>query len=261
MNDVFNVKKMDMERQVVVLDLIGMVVLNEALCGDLTFTCSHLRETYKDKYVFGFNGPILYHKPSIIKDGYWSNKDELVREYKKAVIQFPTDLLRVKIRAFMGLIDYRRTIHWFYAGIHKFQYKRIADRNYWLQQSEKMSGVRELLVGTLRKVEHHSLLRWMSAVHLVWITINLFFTALLAVWYLYSRSVSKLLFFLLSLFPLAYYFSYLLATVEFSFRFMYPSTLVVQVCVVTLIGSLVYRGIKVVLPVGRCNDSIYPQGE
>lgn len=243
-NKYFDVKKMDMWRQVVVLDLIGMVVSNESLCDDLAFTCSHLDDTYRDRYVFGFNGPILYQKPPIIKGGYWNSKDELFREYKAAFFNFPADWLHVKFLAFMGLIDCRRTIHWFYTGIHRAQYKRIADSKDWLQQNEQLSGLRDLLVNSLRKVEQHAVFRWISAVHLVWIGFNLFLSTLFALWYLYSRRASMLLFFLLSLFPLSYYFSYFLATVEFSFRFMYPSTLVIQVCIVSYIVSRGFRGTK-----------------
>jgi hypothetical protein len=88
--------------------------------------------------------------------------------------------------------------------------------------------VRRRLIDLATNVSLHPVLRWVSGVHLVWMIVDLLAVAGIVArsWRLGEARYRYLAAVLLL--PAAYYLSYLFATPMFDFRFMYPSTLMVQ---------------------------------
>ncbi len=80
----------------------------------------------------------------------------------------------------------------------------------------------------MRWVGEQPVLRWISGVHLVWLTVcGAEVIALLGLWAASRRAEYRRLAWVL-LIPLGYYLSYLFAAPVHDFRFMVPSTVMVQ---------------------------------
>jgi hypothetical protein len=216
----FRVKKMHPDSQVMVLDLVGLCAASHEVCAELPWTRSHIRdEAGLAGYRPGDIGFIFWDDPSPVDRTMRLDYPRLRAEYLHAVRRFPVELARVKLAAFDTLLGIDRTFYFFHGT--------IVENPYGLKLSDRFAPAREWLRVAVTEVGESGW-RWIGGVHLVWIAVNVLGVAvLLALSFRPGRERYRFLACLL-LVPLGYYLSYLAATPEHDYRFMYPSTLMVQ---------------------------------
>jgi hypothetical protein len=228
----FGVRELHPDSQVMALDLVGVCAADRAACPRLPWTRAHiLDESSLAAYRPGDIGFIFWDRPPHV-DPSIRDYPRLRAEYLWVVRELPRPLLRVKLAAFETLLGLDQTYYFFHDS--------IVDNPYRLALGQRLEPVRRLLGARVRWVGEHPVLRWISGVHLVWIVAcALEVAALLALWAFSREDRYRMLAWVL-LVPLGYYLSYLFATPVHDFRFMYPSTLMVQ-CV-TLSWMLSWLG-------------------
>jgi hypothetical protein len=217
---VFRVKKMHPDSQVMVLDLVGLCAAGRDICAELPWTRGHVRdEAGLAGYRPGDIGFIFWDDPSPVDRTMRLDYPRLRAEYLYAVRRFPVELARVKLTAFGTLLGIDKTSYFFHAT--------IVENPYGLKLSDRFAPEREWLRVVVTEVGEGPW-RWLGGVHLVWIGVNVLWLAVLLA--LSFRPGGERYRFLacLLLVPLGYYLSYLAATPEHDYRFMYPSTLMVQ---------------------------------
>jgi hypothetical protein len=228
----FGVQKFHPESQVMALDLVGLCAADRALCPRLPWTQAHIVEPEAlAAYRPGDIGFIFWDKPPHVDPSIRADYPRLRAEYLQAVRELPGPLARVKLEAFTTLLGLDQTYYFFHDS--------IAGNPYRLALGQRLGPLRRRLSAVAKTVAADGAWRWISGVHLVWIAVDLVgVLGLLAL----SLRAGGLRFRMLAwvlLIPLGYYLSYLFATPVHDFRFMYPSTLVVQCVVVSgLIGGL-----------------------
>jgi hypothetical protein len=217
----FQVRKMHPDSQVMVLDLVGLCAAGRDICAELPWTRSHIRdEAGLAGYRPGDIGFIFWDDPSPVDRTMRLDYPRLRAEYLRAVRSFPVELARVKLTAFATLLGVDKTSY--------FVHDTIVENPSGLRLNDRFARVRRSLSWRVAKVAEDPVLRWICGVHLVWIGVNVLAVAgLLALSVRPGRGRYGFLACLL-LVPLGYYLSYLAATPTHDFRFMYPSTLMIQ---------------------------------
>jgi hypothetical protein len=210
---------------VIALDIIGMIVEKPAIHDKVPNFSIHLNDDYINIYEFG-NGMLLWRgENDLLKTSYhppiYINKP-IIDEYKEAIKEDVPLFVKVKLKAFYQLIKIRsEPYYWFHSGIYQ--------NEFGLKQNRLFVSIRSALIGSLNYVKNHSLLRFFSAVHLIWIIMTIFGIVYLSFSYYRVRENYFIFWILLLCIPLSYYASYLIATTAYDFRFMYPSTLTIQI--------------------------------
>jgi hypothetical protein len=220
----FQVRTFHPDSQIMAIDLVGICAADRGACARLPWTRAHIRdEGGLARYRPGDVGFIFWDVPSPVDPAIRLDYPRLRGEYLRAVREFPGVLLGVKLRAFATLLGLDRTFYFFHGS--------IVANPYGLKQTGHLAPLRQLLIATAGGVAADPVLRWVSGVHLVWIAVDLLWvTGLLAAsWGApEERRAGYRFLACVTLIPLAYYASYLLATPMHDFRFMYPSTLMAQ---------------------------------
>ena len=90
------------------LDIIGVIIDNPEIINEYPYVKEHLKPFYREKYIFGDLGPLLWTSPLILK-----NSEQLIRggknqflenEYKKLILKHPTKLLFYKLKCFKEMV-------------------------------------------------------------------------------------------------------------------------------------------------------------
>lgn len=219
----FHVKERHPGDTVLVLDLVGICAKDETACQQLTYLQWFLRkEGLRSRYRPGDMGAIYWEEPRIVDNAIFAEERRqiLLGEYRLAAKSFPLLLAEVKVEAFLPLLQIEKTAYFFQDS--------LPGNDFGLVSNQRFRTAREALVGWGRDVGRDPVLRWPFGVHLVWLLANaIWIAALLAgARKRGDRRLSALAIFLLV--PLGYSLSYLLASPVPDFRFLYPSTLLVQ---------------------------------
>lgn len=230
---VLRVEKLHPDSQIMSIDLVGLCAAGRAVCDRLPWTKAHIRdESGLARYRPGDIGFIFWDHPSPVDPAIRLDYPRLRAEYLRAAWEFPGLLATVKLRAFATLLGLDRTFYFFHST--------IVGNPYGLALNGRFAPLRQRLVEVTQRVAEHPVLRWVSGVHLVWIVVNLLWVIGLLPFPRYRFLACVLLI------PLGYFLSYLLATPMHDFRFMYPSTLMVQCVTVSwALGGLAQK------PAGR----------
>jgi hypothetical protein len=222
---VFDVQRLHPDSQIMALDLVGLCAADRAagrpVCPELPWTRAHLRdESALAAYRPGDIGFIFWDQPPHVDPSIRADYPRLRDEYLRALRERPAALLRVKLEAFATLLGLDQTSYFFHDS--------IVDNPYRLALGQRLAPVRSRLSRGVSWVGRQPVLRWISGVHLVWlVACGLEVAGLLALWALSRQARYRWLAWVL-LVPLGYYLSYLFAAPVHDFRFMYPSTLMVQ---------------------------------
>lgn len=218
----FEVKETYPESQVMAFDLAGLCAEDHAACARFSFFRRYLRvPEYRNRYRPGDIGSIFWEEPVIVDRHILDGPvhEQLAAEYREAVKDHPLLLAELKGESFWRLLGTEGTFYFFHDS--------AVPNKFGLVLQEPFRPFREELVKFGHDVEKGPW-RWVAGVHLVWLAADLAWIAvLLRLW----RRTEEGRFRSLALFllvPLGYYLSYLLAAPVADFRFMYPSTLVVQ---------------------------------
>jgi len=227
---IFGVDEFHTDGAVMALDLVGLCAESRAVCDRLPWTESHILDpSALARYRPGDIGFIFWDEPKHVDPAIRQDYPRLRSEYLRAAGEFPLLLTKVKLRAFVTLLGLHETYYFFHDS--------IVENPYGLALNPRFAPVRRWLIGVTGAVAAHPILRWISGVHLVWIVANVLWIAGLLIVSL-RRPRTRFLAWVLLL-PLGYTLSYLFASPAHDFRFMYPSTLVVQCVTLSwLIGGL-----------------------
>jgi hypothetical protein len=228
----FHVRKFHTDSAVMALDLVGLCAEGSAVCDRLPWTRAHILDPGAlAHYRPGDIGFIFWDVPKHVDPAIRGDYPRLRAEYFRAVEEFPGRFARLKVEAFETLFGLDRTFYFFHPS--------IVDNPYRLTLNARFAPVRERLIAVTTEVAAHPVLRWVSGVHLVWMIVDLAAVVGLAVIAWRSGKAKYRDLAAVLLLPLGYYLSYLAATPMFDFRFMYPSTLMVQcVALSWLLGLL-----------------------
>ena len=240
MKTTFPVHQSYLGNHVKVMDLLGLLMLDPSLRAELPYTSAHLPDNaYQRYYHFGYLGEVIDHTPPVLNPGLLepTYNEDLDREYWQAVRRHPGLIAAVKWRAFQALLGYPQ--------VHYLIQAHLDKNAYGLELNPTFESWRKWLLAVVGTVIIAPRVRWISTVHLVWLSLGLGgFAAGLVVWFVKRwrgaragappaavRSDAIANHLLLLALPLAYYFSHLLAVGSWDFRFMYPATLFLQVFV------------------------------
>jgi hypothetical protein len=164
--------------------------------------------------------PDLHLPPQTLwgRSAYEPNAD-LDREHQRAWRTLPLEMLRVKLGYFRYMF--------FPRSLSLFQ-TEIDPNEFGLHLNSFFQKPRDVVIQVSKTMAARSWLAWVFYSHIAW-----FLLAHIAVaTFLFKRAWLPAL---LLLFPLSYYYSYLLASTVTEFRLMYPATLLVQVMCAALV--------------------------
>jgi len=209
---IYHVQPAHLERLMMVFDLAGVCALDERACSDLPYAQRHfVLQGLGQRYVPGDMDRSFPHGLAVRDEDASLLRDE----YLRTIRRFPRLFMRVKIEAFAPLLDP--------AGVRTLMYRGLDGNEFGLRLNPRFEGVRAALTqATLWAGEKNPVLRWISGVHLVWFAANLLWIVALLV------AAGRRRLALALLLPLSFYMSYLLATPEPDYRFLYPATLALQ---------------------------------
>lgn len=208
---IFHVQLRHLDRMMMVFDLAGVCAEDARACDELPYVRRQAGEDVASRYVPGDMGG-SFPLGILVRD---ADAAELRAEYLRAVRRFPGDLAEVKAEAFAPLLDP--------AGAHMLMYRQLDANEYGLRLSPRFAGLRERMTrATLWAGEKSPLLRPLVGSHLLWLALNVLWIVLLL------AAPGRRALALVLLLPLAFSFSYLLATPAPDYRFLYPSTLAIQ---------------------------------
>jgi len=243
------VKRAHQERIVLALDLASMLTYNPSICQTLSLqSCDMIQGKLSPEFVVG-NGAIDHTlnqglgtmEPAFVKLAFSSF---LLEDMWLAAKHYPGTYGTVKILNFMDYIR-PRDRYYYQAFMHP--------NNFGFAYNPRFGPVRDTLFVLLHAVYEHPILKFFSFVHLPWLIINLMGIVFC---FPYKRKSEQLKILCPILFiPATYYGSYLIALTASDFRFMYPSTLLVQIITITVLVCF----IPLPAIADRCRDSFLPK--
>lgn len=221
--NILEVRKVHTERVPFALDLASMLTYDPTICKNLSLpSCQIVLEEFPPEFVVGkgaidrtMNQGLGRSDPGFI-DLVMS--PYLSEDLLLAATNYPLTYGIVKGLNFLDYIS-PRDQYYYQSFMHP--------NNLNLKFNSHFEFVRNTLFRVLHTVYKHPILKLFSFVHFPWIVLNLFGIF----YYLKSgqNAVVQKLLGLVLLTPGLYYFSYLLALTASEFRYMYPSTLLIQV--------------------------------
>lgn len=223
----FSVKKLYPENQVMAAESVGALILDIKNEQYVPYVSSNLTSGYKENYYPGNVASVMNWAGSekTLNQQTFNIADPRIKpEYLSLALHSPITLAKVKLEGFYNMLKPSTKKYWYHTGL---------DDN-WLgiSQNKLFRPARlgwQRLANNIRNIMLTSLI---GAEHFVWLIVNFILLILLI-----KRKEMRSMLFIVLLMPLAYYFSYLLAITGDDFRFMYPSTLLVQVISLSLLFS------------------------
>ncbi|HEU0293821.1 MAG TPA: hypothetical protein VFR47_13860 [Anaerolineales bacterium] len=232
-HEIIGVKRAHQERIVLALDLASMLTYDPSICQTLSLrSCDIIQGRLSPEFVAG-NGAIDHTlnqglgtmEPAFVELAFSSF---LFQDMWGAVKHYPVTYAEVKVLNFMDYIR-PRDRYYYQSFMHP--------NNLGFVFNPRFDIVRNKVFVLLHEVYEHPILKFFSFVHLPWLIINLIGILFC---FLYKPKSEQLKILCLILFiPATYYGSYLIALTASDFRFMYPSTLLVQVIILTLIAQII----------------------
>lgn len=154
----------------------------------------------------------------------------LKAEYFKAITHEPVKFTAAKLHIFWQMLHPRNWDTVKFVG-------DIFENKYGLVINNNFTNVREKLIKLSTETGQKLYFNWISGMHIVWLVLNILFVIYSLINVSLKRDRKSLFVLSLFLIPLSYYFSYFLATTTSDYRFMYPSTLIMQTLTVSIIIS------------------------
>jgi len=160
------------------------------------------------------------------------NDSQFTAQYYSLLKHAPLSVLKVKWDGFKMMIHPRIKYHWFHPQL---------DSNiYGLKQNKRFKSIRTKWMAATSHILVNKPLAYIFGGHLLWLLINIAF-----ILFVFIKRLSPNIIFTTILFmPALYCFSYLLASTDPDFRFIYPSTLLMQIIFFSLISVLLSNKFK-----------------
>jgi hypothetical protein len=229
---ILGVTRAHQERIVFALDLASMIIYDPSICASLSLqSCAIVQGNITPQFIVGagaidhtLNQGLGTVEPTFVE---LALNPSLPNDLLQAGMHFPRTYGTVKL---MNFLDYLRPQprYYFQSFIHP--------NNLGLSLNSRFTVVRHRYVEILRLVYTHPVLKMFSFAHITWIILNL---AGILYCLVFKRDSRRYVFLgLILVLPLVYVLSYLLALTASDFRFMYPSTLLVQVIAIGFLVTL-----------------------
>lgn len=227
-NDATDVKKFHAEKQIYALESLGALVDNLDNMVYLPYMYSHLTPNYKKAYMPGVVDPILwYGKVKAVDNTFDIDNKALADQYYAFAKKDPFTLIKIKWEAFATMIVLFNKKYFFQPEIYPNSYGLAFNEKYKMLRNSWLTVAENNFYDNNGKTTT----RFCIDEHLVWIIVNFL---VLLFFFRRSRLANPILLLLL-LIPIGYDASYLLATPANDFRYMYPSTLLMQIITFTLV--------------------------
>lgn len=220
LHSVFNIKHVRAGNLIVARDLTTMLQLYPELEAEYPETVRHQ------------NTPKIGPKALIVELG--GNNTELQNEYTKTMIKHPSAFLYTRFYLFGQMLG---PSSWYQ---QKIAYDIIGNE-YGLKTNENFNVIRYKLNELSLYTANSWYFIWISGLHILWLALNILSAMFFSTRLFIKRDRKSLFLLLLCLIPFSYYFSYVLAATTSDYRFMYPSTLIMQVLVASLLSSKIYK--------------------
>ncbi len=214
------------------VDLVSMIALKPSLLSEMPYMTEHLQGDWENSFIIGDSGYANIYLNDLLDNLLYLDPNSgplLAREYKYAVTRFPFTWMSIKMIMFLDHLQPYKD---------RYLYNDYMEKNeFGLSLNTMLLPQRNAIFKAMNKISSHPLFRWISFVHLPWLVVNF---AMVTIFILLSlRFLRFEAYFEIAtiiMIPLAYYLSFLFAITSPAFRFMYPSTVVVQVMLwVTLV--------------------------
>lgn len=223
----FDIQRSHLEVHLAAFDLVGVCARDAEVCEEIPLIRQHiLVPNLRERYVPGNIVYSFWVEPHILDPAVYGQGRRLAVEYLRTAWRHPVLLAKVKYQAFHNLLGF--------VGPYVYYYHGIVENEYGLRPNERFAPVRTRLDELLQASASHRYLRLFSAVHMVWIAANV-------VWIVVLLASPRRRLALVLLLPLVFYLSYLGSTPAADYRFMYPSTLTLQVLTLAWVFGLPVR--------------------
>lgn len=239
-----------MKYQLCMMDLIGIAKLRPDAMEHLPYTAESLMPGWEERFEWANIYPVSFYRPLIVTEEYgcWTKRNpRLEAEYREAWKRFPLLMLRVKWEHYCRLFGIQYTHYW--------HHRTIDSNNLGIHERFATKPLRTRMSDLSFRVSE-SPLRWFGGVHAVWVGLNLLAGGALVAglirilrasvrefgwtWKAGSGEVVQHLSLLfLVLLPLGYAATFFVSSPARDFRYMYPSTLLMQVWAFSFISGWV----------------------
>ena len=242
--DILKVTRSHQDHTVFAVDVASVLEYDPSICEKaLLSACDVLTDYYPCNFQVGMGALDCTYDQSkgmVYRPFYFlRNNSAMESDYRYIIQEHTLTWLAVKL---LNFSDYLRPV----TNRYFFQVQDpvlLKEAN--LVTSPRFSFLRERIFSELIWVSQEPILRWFSFVHLPWLVIDVCGIVACILIALRSRQRDKYLFFAIILtIPASYYISYLIAITASDFRFMYPSTLVMQVITLTCMFSVAAEKIR-----------------
>lgn len=214
-------------------DLLGVCKLRGRCPRSLPYTASQLTSPKSlEIFAFGNVWPMIWMKPPIVRPEFVrvSENAELDAEWWRALLRYPRTMASVKLRSAVGHLGLEQTGYWFQAQLDENEYGLVA--------LPLTAPLRQRWIAVALAVKDHPVARWVSGAHVVWLS-----AGLIALGVAIAESRRTRVWFrpVLLLVPFTYAASFIVATTAHDFRFLYPSTLLLQAYLFAAAAAFVLR--------------------
>lgn len=224
----YHVTKTHPENQVYATECLGVLVNNTDNKVYLPYMYSHLTPNYASAYIPGNVAPIMWWGPVKAVDSTFDRDDsQFTAQYYNLLKHAPLSVLKIKWDGFKMMIHSRNRRHWFHP--------QLDSNNYGLTQNEYFKSIRTNWISRTERLLSATLFAYAFGGHLLWLLIDIAFILLVFI----KRLSPNIIFTTILFMPALYCFSYLLASTDPDFRFIYPSTLLMQIIFFSLISVLI----------------------
>lgn len=223
-NSAFNVKSTNTGNLVLANDFANMLRLYPELRAEYPLA-------ERNRYL-----PVICHKHVPV---YWGinvgkENQDLRNEYVKAITTDRSKLLYTRLYLFEQMFERN---NWYQLKM----FYGIEANPIGLKINDDFTEVRTALYKLSEDTGNQWYFIWISGLHIVWLILNTFCALYFSVKVIIKRDRKSLFLLLLYSIPLSYYSSYVIAAVSPDYRYMYPSTLIMQVLIVSLLLSRILK--------------------
>jgi len=223
----YHVTKTHPENQVYATECLGILVNNIENKKYLPYIYGHLTPNYATAYIPGNVAPIMWWGPVKAVDSTFDRNDsQFTAQYYNLIKHAPLSLVKVKWDGFKLMIPPRIKYHWFHP--------QLDSNKYGLAQNENFKNIRLNWISRTKHVLSATPFAYIFGGHLLWFILNI----LLLVLFFIKKLSPNVIFTTVLFIPVLYCLSYLLASTDPDFRFIYPSTLLMEVLSFSLISVL-----------------------
>ena len=230
--NVIGVTRAHNERVAFALDMASMIVFDPSICQTLPLeSCETIQGKITGDFIVGagaidhtINQGLSTMEPAFIALTF---SPSLLHDLWLAATHYPLTYGTIKVLNFWDYIRPR----------DRYYYQSFMHSNHLnLSFNPLFAPVRDEFFILLHAVYEHPVLKFVSFVHLPWMLVNLISVVLC---FRYKQKLEQLkILGAILLIPATYYLSYLLALTASDFRFMYPSTLIMQVLTIGFASTL-----------------------